>query len=75
MTSLTIPYYSIDLLRDEAKGLIQSGSLHRQQPIYALYQYIPPREWSSLEWELECHNFLPRDRLADFVGREDWDND
>ncbi|MFZ4667550.1 MAG: DUF4327 family protein [Prochlorotrichaceae cyanobacterium] len=74
MTQLAFQY-SIDLIRDEAKELVQSGSVHRQQPIYILCQYIPAREWCSVEGELERNNFLLRDRIVDLMGREDWDND
>ncbi|MEM8602787.1 MAG: DUF4327 family protein [Cyanobacteria bacterium P01_H01_bin.121] len=71
----TLHPYSIDLLRDEARELIQCGSLGRQQPIYSLCRFIPAREGVGLEDELERNDFLLRDRLADLLGREDWEND
>lgn len=67
--------YSIDLIREEARNLVKQGIVGRQQPIYTLCQYIPAREWGYVESELEQHNFLLRDRIADLMGREDWDND
>jgi hypothetical protein len=67
--------YSLDIIQDEARQLVQKGLVSRQQPIYILCQYIPAREWSCIECELERCNFLLRDRIGDLIGREDWDND
>ncbi len=67
--------YSLDVIQEEARHLVDRGLLSRQQPIYALCQYIPAREWVCVECELERHNFLLRDRIADLMGSEDWDND
>ena len=75
MSQQVVCQYSIDLIRDEAKGLVHSGFVSRQQPIYILCQYIPAREWRSVEGELERNHFLLRDRIVDLMGREDWDND
>ncbi|MBE9117814.1 DUF4327 family protein [Lusitaniella coriacea LEGE 07157] len=67
--------YSIDLIRDEARQLIDRGSISRQQPIYVLCQYIPAREWVCVEGELEKCEYLLRDRIGDLVGSEYWEND
>jgi hypothetical protein len=67
--------YSLDVIRDEARRLVHKGIVSRHQPIYTLWQYIPAREWSCLETELEQGNFLLRDRIGDLLGREEWDND
>ena len=67
--------YSMDLIQDEARQLVQDGVISRQQPIYALCKYIPAREWAYVECELEKSNFLLRDRIADLLGCEQWDND
>jgi Domain of unknown function (DUF4327) len=67
--------YSLDIIRDEARQLVQQGLVSRQQPIYILCQYIPAREWAGIESELERCNFLLRDRIGDLMGREDWEND
>lgn len=67
--------YSLTMIRDEARQLVERGALSRQQPIYALCNYIPAREWTWVEKELEKNNYLLRDRLADLMGREDWEND
>ena len=67
--------YSIDLIQDEARQLVEKGVVSRQQPIYALCRFIPAREWALVEHELERSNFLLRDRIGDLVSHEAWDND
>lgn len=67
--------YSCDVIRHEARQLVDRGCIGRQQPIYVLCQYIPAREWEEVEQELENNGFLLRDRIIDLLGREDWDND
>lgn len=67
--------YSIDIIRDEAIQLIHSGYISRQQPLYVLCNYIPTREWSEVEQELEQHGFLLRDRIGDLISQKYWDND
>lgn len=67
--------YSLGLIQDEARQLVQKGVVSRQQPIYVLCQYIPAREWACIECELERCNFLLRDRIGDLMGREEWEND
>ncbi len=68
-------HYSIDVIQDEARHLVEKGIVSRQQPIYVLCQYIPAREWVCIECELERCNFLLRDRIGDLMGAEEWDND
>lgn len=68
-------HYSIDMIRDETRQLVEQGVVSRQQPIYALCQFIPGREWICVELELERHDFLLRDRIIDLLGREDWEDD
>jgi len=67
--------YSIKLLQDEARHLVERGTVSRRQPIYVLCQHIPPREWVFLESELEQGDYLLRDRIGDLIGYEEWDND
>lgn len=67
--------YSLNIIQDEARQLVQKGLISRQQPIYILCQYIPAREWSCIEGELERCDFLLRDRIGDLLGREEWEND
>ncbi|MBD2606706.1 DUF4327 family protein [Scytonema hofmannii FACHB-248] len=71
----SINYYSLDIIQDEARRLVQKGMVSRQQPIYTLCQYIPAREWVCVECELEKCDFLLRDRIGDLIGREKWEND
>lgn len=68
-------HFSIDIIRDEARQLVQKGAVSRQQPIYTLCRHIPAREWAMVETELESAGFLLRDRVGDLMGREDWEND
>ncbi len=67
--------YSIDAIRDEARQLVERGVVSRQQPIYVLCKYIPAREWSRVEQELEKSCFLLRDRIGDLLSHEEWRND
>ncbi|MGB3205156.1 MAG: DUF4327 family protein [Crinalium sp.] len=67
--------YSIEVIQDEARQLVDKGVISRQQPIYVLCQYIPAREWVCVECELERCNFLLRDRIGDLMGHEEWEND
>ena len=68
-------YYSLDVIQDEARRLVERGMVSRQQPIYTLCQYIPARERVCVESELEKCDFLLRDRIGDLIGREQWEND
>ncbi|MGC9524339.1 MAG: DUF4327 family protein [Limnospira sp.] len=74
MTYTTVQY-SLDVIKDEVRDLINKGAIGRQQPIYTLCQYIPAREWAYVECELEACNFLLRDRVGDLIGSEKWEND
>jgi uncharacterized protein YqgQ len=67
--------YSIDVIQDEARRLVQKGIVGRNQPIYALCQHIPAREWAFVESELERSGFLLRDSIIDLMGQESWEND
>ncbi len=67
--------YSIEVIKDEARCLVNKGILGRQQPIYTLCHYIPEREWLCVECELERNDFLPRDRIIDLLGSEEWEDD
>lgn len=76
MSVNTLPIrYSLSIIQDEARQLVQQGMVSRQQPIYSLCQYIPLREWVGVECELEKSDFLLRDRIGDLIGCEKWDND
>lgn len=75
VTTLPSIRYSLNVIKDEARQLVERGVISRQQPIYTLCEYIPPREWVCVECELEKCDFLLRDRIGDLIGREHWDND
>ncbi|AFY79722.1 MAG: DUF4327 family protein [Hydrococcus sp. C42_A2020_068] len=67
--------YSIDVIKDEARQLVESGVVDRQQPIYVLCQFIPPREWICVECELEKNDYLLRDPIIDLLAHEEWEDD
>ena len=67
--------YSIDILRDEARQLIETGIISRQQSIYTLCKYIPAREWVTIECQLERNDYLLRDPIGDLVSYDRWEND
>jgi len=73
--TLAISRYTIDTIRAEACELVASGTIGRNQPIYSLCQYIPAREWASVEQELEEYGYLLRDRIIDLLGTESWSSD
>lgn len=74
ITSTTIRY-SIDVIRDEARELVKKGAISRQQPIYAMCEYIGAGEWRCVEGELEASGYLLRDRICDLIGCEKWIED
>ncbi|MBD1917475.1 MULTISPECIES: DUF4327 family protein [Cyanophyceae] len=67
--------YTLDDLRDEAKQLVERGTLDRCQPICALCGYIAAREWPLIEAELESNDYGLRDRIGDLIPHETWSND
>ena len=80
MTTATIYFsastrYSIETVRDEARQLIETGVVSRQQSIYTLCKYIPAREWVAVECELERCDYLLRDPIGDLVSYDSWEND
>ncbi len=72
---MTTVRYSLDVIRDEARQLVEKGLLHRQQSIYNLCQYIPASDWLEVELELELNEFLLRDTIIDLLGKEEWKDD
>jgi hypothetical protein len=80
MTTTPLPktvakHYTIDMLRDEARQLVEGGIVSRQQPIFTLCGFIAAREWPFIEAELAQHDYLLRDRIADLINYETWGND
>lgn len=79
MSPTTLPaapaIYSIKMIQDEVRQMVERGLVSRNQPIYTLCQYIPPREWVCVECELERCDYLLRDQIGDLIASECWDND
>lgn len=75
LTPLSSFDYNINILRDEARLLVERGKVSRHQPIYVLCQYIPAREWVWVECELERNDYLLRDQIGDLISAERWEND
>lgn len=67
--------YSIDMIKNEARELVNQGVLGRQQPIYTICQFVPAREWSYIELELELNGYLLRDPIIDLIQPETWESD
>jgi hypothetical protein len=74
-TMLQSKIYTLDMLRDEARALVNQGVVNRQQPIYTLCRYIPEREWECIEVDLEGSEYLLRDRIIDLLAEERWEVD
>ena len=66
---------SIEAIKEEARQLLSRGFISRNQPLYALCEYLPAREWLGIESELEKSGYLLRDRIIDLIGAEKWEND
>lgn len=75
LPSATPGRYSIEMIQDEIRQMLEKGTISRQQPIYTLCQYIPAREWVYVEYELERQDYLLRDRIGDLIGSEIWSSD
>lgn len=71
----TVVKYDIEMIKEEARQLVDKGLVDRQQPIYSLSQYIPERDWQRFELELEDHEFLLRDRIIDLLSSQVWEED
>lgn len=68
-------FFSLGQIRDEVKQLVEQKLISRRQSLYSLCEYIPPREWSCVEVELEQCGFLLRDCIGDLLAGEKWEND
>lgn len=67
--------YSLEMIQNEVRHLVEQGIISRQQHLYSLCQYIPPREWAYIESELEKAEYLLRDRVGELISIESWSND
>jgi hypothetical protein len=68
-------HYSIGVIKDEVRQLVEKGTVSRHQPLYVLCEYIPAREWVGVECELERCDYLLRDQIGDLISCENWDSD
>ena len=68
-------FMSIEVIKEEARQLVEKGAISRQQPIYTLCCHISPREWPCVECELERNDYLLRDPIIDLLGKEEWKED
>jgi hypothetical protein len=75
LTKPTLRHYTIKMIQDEARHLVEMGTVSRNQPIYTLCKYIPAREWVYVECQLEQCDYLLRDQIGDLIPAQDWDND
>lgn len=67
--------YDLEVLRAEARQLVEKGKVRRNDPIYALCKFIPGRDWVCIELELEENDFLLRDKIIDLLAQEEWTED
>ena len=67
--------YSIRMIKDEVRQMVEQGVVSRHQPIYTLCQFIPPREWVCVECELERVDYLLGDPTCNLIHQESWEND
>ncbi|MEM7590408.1 MAG: DUF4327 family protein [Cyanobacteria bacterium P01_A01_bin.83] len=78
MISTTTPStkrYPIATIREEATNLVQTKVVALNQPLRILFEYLPAKQWNSIECELERYDYLLRDHIIDLVGEVSWDND
>ncbi|MBF2063081.1 MAG: DUF4327 family protein [Calothrix sp. C42_A2020_038] len=67
--------YDIEVIKEEARELVNKGVIQRNEPIYVLCKFIPDREWVCVELELEKNEFLLRDKIIDLLTNEKWSED
>jgi len=75
LTKTSVKRYSINSIREEATNLLEMGVIALNQPLRILFEYLPAKEWGTIECELERHDYLLRDRIIDLVGEVNWDCD
>lgn len=70
------PFFtSLSQIKDEVRDLVAQKLVRRNQSLYCLCEFIPPREWESFIAKLEQCDYLLRDCIGDLLGAEKWDND
>lgn len=75
LPSTCAKHYTIEMIRNEAQQLVESGMVSRQQPIFTLCGYLAAREWPLIEAELEQYDYLLRDCIGDLLTCEVWSDD
>ena len=75
ISTTSLERYSISAIRNEAASLLEMGVIALDQPLRILFEYLPAKQWNTIECELERHDYLLRDRIIDLVGKVDWDGD
>jgi len=75
ISTTAIERYTISTIRDEAASLLEMGVIALNQPLRILFEYLPAKQWNTIECELERHDYLLRDRIIDLVGEVNWDCD
>ena len=75
ITQLRPKVYTLDVLRDEARALVDKHIIDRQQPIHALCRFVPEEGWKCIEIALEENEFLLRDHIIDLLAQETWEED
>ncbi|MEL6441996.1 MAG: DUF4327 family protein [Cyanobacteria bacterium J06621_8] len=75
ISTTSTKHYSIAMIREEASNLVLNGVVALNQPLRILFEYLPAKQWTSIECELERYDFLLRDRIIDLLGEFAWDND
>ena len=75
LTNTSVKRYSINSIREEATNLLEIGVIALDQPLRILFEYLPAKQWGTIECELERHDYLLRDRIIDLVGNVNWDCD
>ena len=74
-TTPSIERYSINAIREEAINLLENGLIALNQPLRILFEYLPAKQWNTIECELEQYDYLLRDRIIDLVGEVNWESD
>ncbi|MGC1216751.1 MAG: DUF4327 family protein [Phormidesmis sp.] len=67
--------YTLDMLRDTARALVDKHVVDRQQLIHVLCRFVSKSGWKCIEFELEEDEFLMRDRIIDLLAKETWEED
>ena len=63
--------YSMDVIRDEVRYLVEKGVISPHQPIYRLCEYFPVKQWVEIARELKSNNFLLKDFIIALLPQEE----